>query len=145
MDEDGHSMDVEDEDFVLAHCLSKMFVEQGKKWEREALVDATSGKRILIKDLHDPAKLELLRNCRIIQKEVVIHYCLRLIKKSLETIDEKISFKNLIKNYRCLVVADGYYEWKREKKNKQPYYLKCEKHLFYPPPFTQSKGCLSSS
>ena len=35
---------------------------------------------------------------------------------------EKKTFKNLINN-RCLVVADGYYEWKREKIGKQPYYF----------------------
>ena len=46
-----------------------------------------------------------------------------LINARLETLNEKISFKNLIKNNRCLVVADGYYEWKREKTSKQPYYF----------------------
>ena len=40
-----------------------------------------------------------------------------LINARLETIDEKVSFKKLIKNFRCVVVADGFYEWKREKKN----------------------------
>ena len=46
-----------------------------------------------------------------------------LINARLETLNEKMSFKNLINNYRCLVVADGYYEWKREKISKQPYYF----------------------
>ena len=46
-----------------------------------------------------------------------------LINARLETLNEKISFKNLIKNNRCLVVADGYYEWKREKISKHPYYF----------------------
>ena len=46
-----------------------------------------------------------------------------LINARLETLNEKISFKNLINNNRCLVVADGYYEWKREKISKQPYYF----------------------
>ena len=46
-----------------------------------------------------------------------------LINARLETLNKKISFKNLIKNNRCLVVADGYYEWKREKISKQPYYF----------------------
>ena len=46
-----------------------------------------------------------------------------IINARLETLNEKISFKNLIKNNRCLVVADGYYEWKREKISKQPYYI----------------------
>ena len=46
-----------------------------------------------------------------------------LINARLETLKEKISFKNLINNNRCLVVADGYYEWKRKKIGKQPYYF----------------------
>ena len=46
-----------------------------------------------------------------------------IINARLETLNEKMSFKNLIKNNRCLVVADGYYEWKREKISKQPYYF----------------------
>ena len=36
---------------------------------------------------------------------------------------EKVSFKKLIQTSRCLVVADGYYEWKRENKEKTPYYF----------------------
>tara|TARA_B100000401_G_scaffold399852_1_gene311246 strand:- start:424 stop:1047 length:624 start_codon:yes stop_codon:yes gene_type:complete len=47
-----------------------------------------------------------------------------LINARLETIDEKISFKKLIKLYRCIIIADGFYEWKREDKNKTPYYFK---------------------
>ena len=46
-----------------------------------------------------------------------------LINARLETLMEKISFKNLIQTSRCLVVADGYYEWKRENKEKTPYYF----------------------
>ena len=46
-----------------------------------------------------------------------------LINARLETLGEKITFKNLIKNYRCLVVADGYYEWKRRENVKTPHYF----------------------
>ena len=46
-----------------------------------------------------------------------------LINARLETLNEKMSFKYLIKNNRCLIVANGYYEWKREKISKQPYYF----------------------
>ena len=46
-----------------------------------------------------------------------------LINARLETIDEKVSFKKLIKMQRCVVVADGFYEWKRTKDNKIPYYF----------------------
>ena len=46
-----------------------------------------------------------------------------LINARLETIDEKVSFKKLIKDLRCVAVADGFYEWKREKKEKTPYFF----------------------
>lgn len=47
----------------------------------------------------------------------------RLINARAETVAEKPSFRNAFKNRRCLIVADGFYEWKGEKGNKQPYYL----------------------
>ena len=55
-----------------------------------------------------------------------------LINARLETIDEKISFKKLIKLTRCIAVADGFYEWKREDKNKIPhYFLREDKKIMY--------------
>ena len=55
-----------------------------------------------------------------------------LINARLETIDEKISFKKLIKLYRCIAVADGFYEWKRVESNKIPYYfLREDKKIIY--------------
>ena len=46
-----------------------------------------------------------------------------LINARRETLMEKVTFKNLIQTSRCLVLADGYYEWKREEKKKVPYYF----------------------
>ena len=46
-----------------------------------------------------------------------------LINARKETLMEKITFKSLIQTSRCLVLADGYYEWKREEKNKTPFYF----------------------
>ena len=46
-----------------------------------------------------------------------------LINARLETLMEKVSFKKLIQTSRCVAVADGYYEWKREAKDKTPYYF----------------------
>ncbi len=46
-----------------------------------------------------------------------------LINARKETLMEKVTFKNLIQISRCVVPADGYYEWKREEKNKIPYYF----------------------
>ena len=46
-----------------------------------------------------------------------------LINARLETLMEKVSFKKLIQTSRCIVVADGYYEWKSEENKKIPYYF----------------------
>ena len=46
-----------------------------------------------------------------------------LINARKETLVEKITFKSLIQSSRCLVPADGYYEWKRGNKIKVPYYF----------------------
>ncbi len=55
-----------------------------------------------------------------------------LINARIETIDEKISFKKLIKLNRCIAVADGFYEWKREEKVKIPnYFFREDKKIMY--------------
>lgn len=47
----------------------------------------------------------------------------KLINARGETVDEKPSFRKAFKQQRCLILADGFYEWKREGKTKQPYYI----------------------
>lgn len=46
-----------------------------------------------------------------------------LINARMETLMDKVTFKNLIKTSRCLIPADGYIEWKREDNKKVPYYF----------------------
>ena len=53
-------------------------------------------------------------------KEPSIGY--KMINAKSETVFEKPSFKNLIRKRRCLVISDGFYEWKPLMgKRKQPY------------------------
>ena len=42
----------------------------------------------------------------------------------LESVDEKPSFKSLVKKYRCIIPADGYYEWQQTDQGKQPFFIK---------------------
>ena len=67
-----------------------------------------------------------------------------LINARLETIDEKISFKKLIKNNRCVAVADGFYEWKRKEKEKTPHYFTRadNKTIFFAAIFNGDQFCL---
>ena len=46
-----------------------------------------------------------------------------LINARLETIKEKPSFKNLVNTNRCIVVANGYYEWTQTDNGKQPFFI----------------------
>lgn len=39
-----------------------------------------------------------------------------------DTVASKPAFRAAFKKRRCLILADGYYEWKAEGKKKQPYY-----------------------
>ena len=45
----------------------------------------------------------------------------KLINARAETVSEKPSFRAAFKRRRCLIVADGFYEWQRQEKQKQPY------------------------
>ncbi|MEM1264280.1 MAG: SOS response-associated peptidase [Pseudomonadota bacterium] len=47
----------------------------------------------------------------------------RLINARAETVPEKPAFRSAYKRRRCLVPADGYYEWHRTNNGKQPYFV----------------------
>lgn len=50
----------------------------------------------------------------------------RLINARSETVSEKPSFRNALRRRRCLIVADGFYEWQRQEHKKQPYYFRLQ-------------------
>lgn len=47
----------------------------------------------------------------------------KLINARAETVTEKPSFRSAFKNRRCLILADGFYEWQQLKGRKQPFYI----------------------
>jgi putative SOS response-associated peptidase YedK len=47
----------------------------------------------------------------------------RMINARSETAATKPSFRAAFKSRRCLVLADGFYEWKKVGTQKQPYYI----------------------
>jgi putative SOS response-associated peptidase YedK len=46
-----------------------------------------------------------------------------VINARSETLLEKPAFKNAIKRRRCLIPADGYYEWHTTEQRKRPYFI----------------------
>jgi len=47
-----------------------------------------------------------------------------LINARAESVHRKPSFRNAFALQRCLIIADGFYEWKKEDGGKRPYFLK---------------------
>jgi putative SOS response-associated peptidase YedK len=47
----------------------------------------------------------------------------RMINARFDTVAEKPAFKNAFKKRRCLIIADGFYEWKGTRGQKQPMFI----------------------
>ncbi len=47
----------------------------------------------------------------------------RMINARSETVAEKPSFRAAFKRRRCIIPADGFYEWTKEGRKKQPYLI----------------------
>lgn len=56
----------------------------------------------------------------------------RLINARADTLEEKPAFREAFRRRRCLVVADGFYEWQHAGKVSQPFFI----HLQSGRPFT---------
>lgn len=52
----------------------------------------------------------------------------RMINARAETLSEKPSFRHAFKSNRCLVLADGFFEWDKKGKVKTPYYIYLKGH-----------------
>jgi putative SOS response-associated peptidase YedK len=52
----------------------------------------------------------------------------RLINARAETVAEKPSFRQALRQRRCLILADGFYEWQRTDAGKMPMYVRLHDH-----------------
>ena len=50
----------------------------------------------------------------------------RMINARAETVAEKPSYRNAYKHRRCIVLADGFYEWRKQGNTKTPYFISLE-------------------
>lgn len=48
----------------------------------------------------------------------------KLINARSETVFEKPMWKGIVKQRRCLIPANGFYEWQKRGKEKQPFYIR---------------------
>jgi putative SOS response-associated peptidase YedK len=56
-------------------------------------------------------------------KDIKVGY--KMINARAETVAEKPAFRDALKTRRCLIVADGFYEWqpRADRKRKQPFHI----------------------
>jgi putative SOS response-associated peptidase YedK len=59
-------------------------------------------------------------------KDIKIGY--KMINARVETVAEKPSYKKSFYYNRCLIIADGYYEWIKAENKKIPYYFQINDH-----------------
>lgn len=75
----------------------------------------------------DPSRTE--RSLRLMKWGLVPHWAKdaaignKMINARSESAAEKPAFRSSVKSKRCIMPADGWYEWKREGKTKQPFYM----------------------
>jgi putative SOS response-associated peptidase YedK len=49
---------------------------------------------------------------------------LKMINARVETVSERPAYRRSFERYRCLIIADGFYEWRREPAGpKQPFHI----------------------
>jgi putative SOS response-associated peptidase YedK len=80
----------------------------------------------VLSNLH-PHKLEFMRWGLIPFWAKSPDIGVKMINARSETLSEKPAFRQALKQRRCLILADGFYEWKRSEGGKnppQPYYFR---------------------
>ena len=64
---------------------------------------------------------------------------MNLINARSETLDQKPSFRQA---KRCIIIADGWYEWKSNESSKIPYYHHLNGEIFHFAGLYNTEGCL---
>jgi putative SOS response-associated peptidase YedK len=47
----------------------------------------------------------------------------KMINARAETLTEKAAYRSLLERGRCLILADGFYEWQRDGRARQPFHI----------------------
>jgi putative SOS response-associated peptidase YedK len=55
----------------------------------------------------------------------------RTLNARAETIFEKPAFRNSITSKRCLILVDGFFEWRHENKKTYPYYIRLSNYSLF--------------
>jgi putative SOS response-associated peptidase YedK len=121
----SHALDSHDESTVAATDRLEYFnavSEDGYEWNARFNVAPSQSVLTIRQDAREPGrKLSTMRWGLVPSwaKDPSIGY--KTINARAETVATTASFREPFKSQRCLVPADGFYEWLRNGKTKQPY------------------------
>jgi len=77
-----------------------------------------------VRSLDGPRELVMLRWGLVPPWASELSIGSRMINARSETVSTKPSFKKSFQSRRCLVIADGFYEWQKMDDKKQPFFIR---------------------
>jgi len=107
-----------------AEILASYFYAEyeGMDWEPRYNIAPTQTVPVIRQDPREPVRRASLMRWGLVPnwaKDATVGP--RMINARAETAAEKPAFKELLQRRRCLIPADGFYEWQKTGKSKQPY------------------------
>ncbi len=109
-----------------AEILASYFYAEyeGLDWEARYNIAPTQSVPVIRQDPREPVRRASLMRWGLVPywaKDVSVGY--KMINARAETAAEKPAFKESLQRRRCLIPADGFYEWPRRVKAKQPFHF----------------------
>lgn len=110
--------------YSSAKAIKEQFMVEGSD-EIEPNYNISPGQRILVIRHNDEKRRILTRqHWGLIPSWLKSEKEKGVINARYESVHEKPYFRSSFKKRRCLILADGWYEWRKMGEKKQPYYFK---------------------
>lgn len=108
--------------------LRERFEAEPPKAEVKPRYNAAPGQDMLVITSETPKQMSLFHWGLVPSwaKDPKIGY--KLINARAETLAEKPAFRHAFQKHRCLVLADGFYEWDKKQKTHVPYHIYLKGH-----------------
>src|SRR3954462_161973 len=123
----GRFTNVEKFEKLAAYYNAKPF--KGEEWQGSYNIAPTQMIPVIVEE---PEGLEV----RLMRWGLVPHWAKdikignSMINARAETIKERPGFRDSFKSKRCIIPANGFYEWKKLTTAKEPYYFSPKKGMF---------------